>query len=189
MPTAEETGMALIGYARVSTVGQDLALQMDALEAAGCDRIFTEKASGTKSDRPELEATLAYMRDGDTLVVWKLDRLGRSVRHLVNTVIDLEERGIGFRSLTQGIDTTTPAGRLVFNIFAALAEFERELTIERTMAGLAAARARGRIGGRRSVITPDKLKVARQMINDGESVTTAARTISVSRATLYRHLS
>lgn len=179
--------MALIGYARVSTQAQDLALQLDALEDVGCDRVFTEKVSGVKADRPELEAALAYLREGDTLVVWKLDRLGRSVQHLVNTVVDLEQRGVGFRSLTQGIDTTTPAGRLVFNIFAALAEFERDLITERTMAGLAAARARGRTGGRKTVMTDAKLRVAREMQGD-HTIATIAETIGVSRATLYRHL-
>lgn len=180
--------MAVIGYARVSTGFQDVALQVDALQAIPCDRIFEEKASGAKTDRPELAATLDYCRPGDTLAVWRLDRLGRSVRHLVDVVTGLQERGVEFKSVTEGIDTTTPGGRLIFHVFAALAQFERELIIERTNAGLAAARARGRVGGGRTVITPDKLKVARQMINDGESVTTAAKTISVSRATLYRHL-
>src|SRR5215211_5367331 len=138
----------LLGYARVSTADQQPQLQVDALERAGCYRVFTETASGARSDRPVLEQVLDQLRRGDTLVVWKLDRLGRSLRHLVDTVTELAERGIGFRSLQEAIDTTTPGGKLVFHVFAALAEFERDLIRERTTAGLAAARARGRHGDR-----------------------------------------
>src|SRR5882762_5361393 len=138
----------MIGYARVSTQDQSPALQLDALRAAGCDRIFEEKASGAQRDRPELKAALEYMRDGDVLVVWKLDRLARSLGQLIDTVDSLKERGIGFRSLTEQIDTTTPAGKLTFHIFGAMAEFERSIIRERTRAGLDAARARGRTGGR-----------------------------------------
>lgn len=181
--------MAVIGYARVSTELQDPALQLDALNGIPCDRIFEEKASGAKTNRPELDAALGYLRQGDTFAVWRLDRLGRSVQHLDKLLTDFTERGIEFRSVTEGIDTTTAGGRLIFHVFAAVAQFERDLIIERTNAGLIAARARGRVGGRRTVVTPDKLAVARQMIEAGESVTTAAKTISVSRATLYRHLS
>ena len=137
----------LIGYARVSTQEQDLALQLDALKAAGCERIYEERASGAQRDRPELKAALGYMREGDTLVVWKLDRLARSLKQLIDTVEDLGARGIGLRSLTEAIDTTTSGGKLIFHIFAALAEFERAVIRERTLAGLAAARARGRKGG------------------------------------------
>src|ERR671932_1719819 len=138
----------LIGYARVSTNEQNLDLQRDALERAGCDLIFDDHVSGIKARRPGLEQALSHLRAGDTLVVWRLDRLGRSLRHLIDTVTDLQERGIGFKSLTESIDTTTSGGRLVFNIFASLAEFEREIIRERTLAALQSARARGRKGGR-----------------------------------------
>ena len=141
----------LIGYARVSTQEQDPALQLDALEQVGCDKVFTEKASGAQRDRPQLIAALEYMREGDTLVVWKLDRLARSLRQLIETVEMLEERGIGFRSLTEAIDTTSPGGKLVFHIFASLAEFERGIIRERVNAGLARARASGVKLGRRRV--------------------------------------
>jgi len=143
----------LIGYARVSTSEQDAALQTDALTAAGCSRIFDDKVSGAKSDRPGLSAALAYLREGDVLVVWRLDRLGRSLPHLIEVVSELEARGIGFRSLTEQIDITTPGGRLVFHLFGAVGQFERDLIRERTKAGLAAAAARGRKGGRKPVIT------------------------------------
>jgi len=151
----------LLGYARVSTTDQQPQLQVDALEHAGCYRVFTETASGARTDRPVLEQLLDQLRPGDTLVVWKLDRLGRSLRHLVDTVTGLADRGIGFRSLQEAIDTTTPGGKLVFHVFAALADFERDLIRERTAAGLAAARARGRHGGRPSVMTVHKVRVAR----------------------------
>jgi DNA invertase Pin-like site-specific DNA recombinase len=158
----------LLGYARVSTTDQQPQLQVDALTAAGCYRVFAETASGARTDRPTLEQLLDQLRPGDTLVVrpgdtlvvWKLDRLGRSLRHLVDTVTGLAERGVGFRSLQEAIDTTTPGGKLVFHVFAALAEFERDLIRERTAAGLAAARARGRRGGRPSVMTVHKAQVA-----------------------------
>src|ERR671926_1549809 len=138
----------LIGYARVSTDDQNLNLQKDALHKVGCELIFDDMVSGTKARRPGLEQALSHLRSGDTLVVWRFDRLGRSLRHLIETVTDLQERGIGFKSLTESIDTTTSGGRLVFNIFASLAEFEREIIRERTQAGLKAARARGRKGSR-----------------------------------------
>src|SRR5207248_9019601 len=143
----------LIGYARVSTHDQTLDLQQDALEKAGCGKIFTDTASGAKAERKGLEEALAYVREGDTLVVWRLDRLGRSLKHLLETITTLNTRKIGFKSLTESIDTTTSNGRLIFNIFASLAEFERDLIRERTKAGLQAARARGRVGGRPKVKT------------------------------------
>ncbi len=152
-------------------------------------RIFSDTASGALDDRPELARLLDHLREGDTLVVWRLDRLGRSLRHLIDTVAMLAERGVGFVSLQESIDTTTPGGRLVFHVFAALAEFERDLIRERTNAGLAAARARGRKGGRPSVMTPDKLEVAREMYASGEhTVAAIAAVLGVSRASVYRHL-
>ena len=159
----------LLGYARVSTTDQQPQLQVDALQRAGCYRVFTETASGARADRPVLEQLLDQLRPGDTLVVWKLDRLGRSLRHLVDTVTGLAERGIGFRSLQEAIDTTTPGGKLVFHVFAALAEFERDLIRERTAAGLAAARARGRHGGRPSVMTAHKPKWPRRCTAPGST--------------------
>jgi DNA invertase Pin-like site-specific DNA recombinase len=180
----------LLGYARVSTADQQPHLQVDALKGAGCYRVFTETASGARSDRPTLDQVLDQLRPGDTLVVWKLDRLGRSLRHLVDTVTGLADRGIGFQSLQEAIDTTTPGGKLVFHVFAALAEFERDLIRERTSAGLAAARARGRRGGRPSVLTGHKLQVAQEMYASGQyTVAAIATTLGVSRASIYRHLS
>ena len=155
--------MANIGYARVSTQDQNLSLQLDALAAAECGKVFEDRASGASADRAGLQAALDYVRDGEVLVVWKLDRLGRSLPHLIETVTELAKRGVGFRSLTEAIDTTTPGGRLVFHIFGALGQFERDLVQERTRAGLAAAASRGRKGGRKPVITDDKLKRARAM--------------------------
>ena len=179
----------LLGYARVSTSDQQPQLQVDALEHAGCYRVFTETASGANAHRPTLEQVLDQLRPGDTLVVWKLDRLGRSLRHLVDTITGLADRGIGFRSLQEAIDTTTPGGKLVFHVFAALAEFERDLIRERTTAGLAAARARGRRGGRPSVMTAHKAQVAQEMYHSGQyTVATIAKTLGVSRASIYRHL-
>jgi DNA invertase Pin-like site-specific DNA recombinase len=151
----------LIGYARVSTHDQTLNLQRDALEKAGCSKLFTDTASGAKAERKGLDEALAYVRKGDTLVVWRLDRLGRSLPHLITTMTDLEERGIGFKSLTENIDTTTSGGKLIFHIFGALAEFERNLIRERTTAGLMAARMRGRLGGRPKALTGRQLLVAR----------------------------
>ncbi len=179
----------LVGYARVSTADQNADLQADALTAAGCVRVFTDHASGALDRRPQLDALLDYLRPGDVLVVWRLDRLGRSVRHLTDTVTALADRGVGFRSLTEGFDTTTAGGKLIFHVFAGLAEFEREIIRERTHAGLDAARARGRVGGRRPKMTPDKLATARALY-DGKAHTMAqiAEIIGVGRATLYRHL-
>jgi len=179
----------LVGYARVSTADQSLDLQSDALSVAGCKRVFMDTASGSLADRPQLTACLDYVRDGDTLVVWRLDRLGRSLPHLIETVRSLADRGIGFKSVQEAIDTTTPGGRLVFAVFAALAEFERDLVSERTHAGLAAARARGRHGGRKPALTPAKAKAAKDLYDaGGTSVADIARVVNVSRATLYRSL-
>lgn len=181
--------MALIGYARVSTKDQTVAAQLDALRKAECVRIFQETASGANRDRPQLAAALDYMREGDTLIVWKLDRLARSMKQLIETVEGLEKRGIGFRSLTEAIDTTTPGGKLVFHVFGGLAEFERSLIRERTRAGLDAARARGKKGGRPAKLNADDLKIAKAMLADPEiNVEEVARRLGVSSATLYRHM-
>ncbi|MDX1017304.1 helix-turn-helix domain-containing protein [Sinorhizobium medicae] len=181
--------MALIGYARVSTRDQTVAAQLDALRKVECARIFEEKASGANRDRPQLAAALDYMREGDTLVVWKLDRLARSLKQLTETVETLEDRGIGFRSLTEAIDTTMASGRLVFQIFGALAEFERGVIRERTRAGLDAARSRGRKGGRPPKLKPADLKAAKALLADPEiNVEDVARRLGVSPATLYRHI-
>ena len=179
----------LIGYARVSTQDQNPDLQIDALKASGCERIFEEKASGAKRNRPELKAAIKYARAGDTLMVWKLDRLARSMKQLVETVEGLEEIGIDFRSLTEAIDTTTPGGKLVFHVFGALAEFERSIITERTNAGLAAARARGRIGGRPSALSTDDIAAARALLADdsGLSIGDIAKRLGISPATLYRY--
>jgi len=178
-----------LGYARVSTDLQDPALQLDALTAARCDRMWTDRASGAVVDRPQLAALLDQARRGDVLVVWRLDRLGRSVRHLVEVVGQLRERGIEFCSLTEGMDTTTANGRLVFHVFASVAEFEVDLLRARTVAGLAAARSRGRVGGRPSVMTPEKRQVADELLSRPDATITAvARALGVSRPTLYRHL-
>ena len=182
----------LVGYARVSTHDQTLTLQRDALQQAGCSRIFTDTASGARADRPGLEDALGFARPGDTLVVWKLDRLGRSLPHLLETVARLQERGVGFRSLTEQLDTTTSGGTLVFHVFAALAEFERDVIRERTRAGLTAARARGRRGGRPRAAALDdvrKVALARSLYADKTlSITQICTTLRVSRSTLYRYI-
>jgi DNA invertase Pin-like site-specific DNA recombinase len=178
----------LIGYARVSTVDQNLDLQRDALERAGCARIFTDQMSGAKAERPGLEQALSHVREDDTLVVWKLDRLGRSLPHLVQTVMGLNDRGVGFKSLQESIDTTSPAGKLIFHVFAALAEFERDLIKERTQAGLVAARARGRKGGRPRVVDEKKAKAARAMRADTSlSVAEICAELKISRTSFYRY--
>lgn len=182
---SNETAMTF-GYARVSTAGQDEALQLDALQQAGCDRVFTDHASGATSSRPALDELLGTVRRGDALVIWRLDRLGRSLRHLLEVVSELERRGVSLRSVTESIDTSSPAGRLVFHTFGALAEFERDLIRERTKAGLAAARARGRVGGRPTVWTPEKKKQAKRMLAEGKTVSTVAEVLGVSRASVYR---
>jgi len=179
----------LVGYARVSTQDQKPALQRDALTAAGCEKLFEETASGAQRDRPQLQAAIDYMREGDTLVVWKLDRLARSMKQLIETVEGLDARGIGFRSLTEAIDTTTPGGKLVFHIFGALAEFERSIIRERTTAGLKAARDRGKLGGRPSALSAEDLNAARAMLRDPEiTVEAVAKRMGVAASTLYRHL-
>lgn len=190
---ATPANRSLIGYARVSTTDQDPAGQVDALNTIGCARVFVEQASGAKSDRPKLTETLEFLVAGDTLCVWRLDRLGRSLKHLLEVAADLEERGIALRSLTEGIDTSTAGGRLVLHIFGSIAEFERELIRERTHAGLAAARARGRNGGRRPKLTPAQVRHARALLEhrgeDGRTTNTykeVAESLGVARATLYR---
>lgn len=181
-----------IGYARVSTHEQILDLQRDALTKAGCERVFTDTVSGAQAERQGLSEAIDFLRPGDTLVVWRLDRLGRSLRHLIETVRDLEERGIGFKSLTENIDTTTSGGKLVFHIFGALAEFERDLIRERTQAGLAAARARGRRGGRprvKGLSTPQKIALAQSLYDSQQTpIAQICETLQVSRATLYRYI-
>jgi DNA invertase Pin-like site-specific DNA recombinase len=190
VPGREDGQIAVpnVGYARVSTIDQDPALQLDALAAAECVKVFEDRASGVRTDRPGLRAALDYVRDGDVLIVWKLDRLGRSLPHLIETVTWLATRGVGFRSITEAIDTTTPGGRLVFHLFAALGQFERDLIQERTRAGLAAAAARGRKGGRKPVITGAKLERARTIIARGLTVREAATRLKVGKTTLYAAL-
>ncbi len=176
-----------LGYQRISTHEQNLHLQTDALNKVGCEKIFSDEVSGSVFDRPGLNELLDFARDGDTIVVWRLDRLGRSLRHLVELVEQLRLRGVGFRSVTEGIDTTNPSGRLFFNVVASLAEFERDLVRERTVAGLAAARARGRTGGRRAVLTGKKLELALKLRADRTmSVSEACQILGCSRATFYR---
>jgi DNA invertase Pin-like site-specific DNA recombinase len=182
----------LVGYARISTTEQNLDLQKDALERAGATKLFTETASGAKLDRPALRQALEYVRGGDVLVVWKLDRLGRSLKQLIETVSELQERGIEFKSLTENIDTTTSAGKLIFHLFGSLAEFERDLIRERTQAGLTAARARGRLGGRpraEGLNDDKKVALARSLYNDKQnSIDTICKMLKVSRSTLYRYI-
>jgi DNA invertase Pin-like site-specific DNA recombinase len=178
-----------IGYARVSTADQTLDLQKDALTKAGCSKIFTDTVSGAKAERVGLDEALGYIRPGDTLVVWRLDRLGRSLRHLIETITGLANREIGFKSITESIDTTTSGGKLVFHIFGALAEFERDIIRERTQAGLRAARARGRKGGRPKALTPKKAQQASTLYNDKtNTIDEICRTLNISRATLYRYI-
>jgi DNA invertase Pin-like site-specific DNA recombinase len=179
----------LIGYARISTLDQTLALQQDGLTAAGCEQLYTDTASGSVTERPGLSQALSHLRAGDTLVVWRLDRLGRSLPHLIETVRQLQERGIGFRSLQEQLDTRTSGGKLVFHVFGALAEFERDLVRERTHAGLAAARARGRLFGRPRRLTPQQVKQLRSLAKDERNtVGEICQTLEISRATYYRSL-
>jgi DNA invertase Pin-like site-specific DNA recombinase len=179
----------LVGYARVSTTDQTLALQQDTLQQAGCTKIFTDTASGAQTERKGLAEALSYVRAGDTLVVWKLDRLGRSLKDLITRITELETRKIGFKSLTEQIDTTTSGGKLIFHIFGALAEFERDIIKERTNAGLEAARARGKLGGRPKALTPEKIKLARKLYADtSTSVTEICKMLGISRHTLQRYV-
>lgn len=175
-----------IGYARVSTLDQKLNLQIEALNKAGCSKIFTDVASGAKSERPGLDEALKYLREGDTLVVWKLDRLGRSLSHLLKIIESLSEQNIQFKSITDSaVDTSTSSGKLMLTMIAALSEFERNLIKERTKEGIASAKARGRKGGRRPVVTEQKLKKAKQLINKGLTVREAASAINVGKSSLY----
>ena len=178
----------LIGYARVSTDEQNLSLQRDELEKAGCEQIYTDTVSGTKARRPGLEQAFSHLRRGDTLVVWRLDRLGRSLRHLIDTVTDLQDKGIGFKSLQESIDTTTSGGKLVFHIFGALAEFEREIIKERTLAGLQAARARGRRGGPKRKLTDEQMQMAKTLYDTRMPVDEICKMLGISRATFYRYV-
>jgi DNA invertase Pin-like site-specific DNA recombinase len=177
-----------IGYARVSTLDQNPDLQHQALTAAGCDQVLEDRVSGTAVKRPGLDQALGLVGKGDVLIVWRLDRLGRSLPHLIDIIRDLGNKGVGFRSLSESIDTTTAGGRLVFHMMGALAEFERALIVERTRAGLAAAKTRGVRLGRRPVISRAQLDHARTLIEGGESATAVARSLKVGRATLYRAL-
>ena len=179
----------IVGYARVSTEEQNLDLQMDALKEAGCEKVFQDKISGSEKNRDGLSKTIEILRHGDTLVVWKLDRLGRSLQHLISVVNELKERGIFFRSLKENLDTTSSTGKLIFHIFGALAEFERDIIRDRTMAGLKAARARGRVGGRPRIMDSGKLKLAKTLMNENSrSVAEICEILGVSKATLYRYL-
>lgn len=178
--------MTIIGYARVSTTDQDTALQLDALRRAGCEKLFEDTASGVKTDRPGLAEAIRYSRDGDTFTVWKLDRLGRSMKHLIEIITELEAKGVGFRSITENIDTTTSGGRLVFHLFGALAQFERDLIRERTRAGLSVAHERGRRGGRQAVVTEEKLAKARQYLAAGLNVREAAARLKIGKTALYQ---
>ena len=181
----------LIGYARVSTQDQTLDLQTDALRQAGCEKLFTDTTSGAKSERPGLQDAMNHLRAGDTLVVWRLDRLGRTLKHLIATITDLNDKGIGFKSLQENFDTTTSGGKLIFHVFGALAEFEREVIRERTNAGLQAARARGRLGGRPKIQTkdPKKIALARKLYDDQDmTVQEICEQLHISKSTLYRYV-
>jgi DNA invertase Pin-like site-specific DNA recombinase len=179
----------LIGYARISTHEQTLDLQIDALENAGCAKIFTDRVSGTKTERKGLTEALSHLRAGDTLVVWRLDRLGRSLRDLIDSITQLGNRGVGFKSLQENIDTTTSGGKLVFHIFGSMAEFERDIIRERTLAGLDAARKRGRSGGRPKALTPKEVQMLNSMAAD-KSLTVAdiCQTFGIGRTTFYRYV-
>lgn len=178
-----------LGYARISTTEHSVDMQLDALSKAGCEEIYREKSSSRNFDRKELKACLKALREGDQLIVWKLDRLGGSVKHLIETVEDLNKRGVEFVSLTEQIDTSSSGGKLIFNIFASIAEFERNIISERTKEGLAAARKRGRKGGRPKKLDKEKIKLARTMLADPDvTVTEVAKHFGVGRNTLYRNI-
>lgn len=178
-----------IGYARVSTLEQNLSLQIDALQQAGCERIFQDQVSGSKSARPGLDEVLSHLRSGDTLIVWRLDRLGRSLSHLIELVNELEEKGVGFQSLQETIDTTTSGGKLIFHMFGALAEFERNLIRERTQAGLKAARARGRVGGRPKSLDKKKQQWLYRLYDEKKhSIQEICELLGISKSTLYTYL-
>lgn len=178
-----------VGYVRVSRNEQNPEMQRSELEASGCERIFDERISSRKESRPQLEAALDYCREGDRLVVWKLDRLGRSIKELIELVNSLEERGVEFKSLRESLDTSTPGGKLVFHVFASMAEFERDVIRERTMAGLEAARARGRKGGRKPVMDEKKIALASKLMRDREMpISEVSDAVGVSKATIYRYL-
>ena len=178
-----------IGYARVSTGDQNLDMQMDALNKIECDKIFTDKMSGARSDRPGLDEAMKFMREGDTLVVWKLDRLGRSLQHLIKVINELNDNGKYFMSLQENIDSISTGGKLIFHIFAALAEFERDIIRERTKAGIAAARARGRTGGRPRKMNAKKIEQAKKLMEDhSNSISEICKMLRISKSTLYRYL-
>jgi DNA invertase Pin-like site-specific DNA recombinase len=178
----------LVGYGRVSTQDQDTSMQEDALRAAGCGKLFIETISSGKKERPQLVAALDYVREGDTLVVWRLDRLARSLHQLIETVEDMETRGIALKSITEAIDTSTPGGKLVFHVFGAIAEFERAIIRERTKAGVASAKARGRSGGRPSKLAGERVEAAVNLLSSGTSVSAVARSMGVSRSTVLRSI-
>jgi len=184
-----EAGPVLIGYARISTDDQNLALQHDALTAAGCEKIYEDKISGARAERPGLALALEVARAGDTLIVWRLDRLGRSLKDLIALAERLEQRKVGLKSLKEALDTTSSGGRLIFHMFGALAEFERDLIRERTQAGLSAARARGRLGGRPKLLTPEKRRLVVQLYRAKEhSIAEICRLMGISKPTLYSYL-
>lgn len=178
-----------VGYVRVSRNEQNPEMQRNELEASGCERIFEERISSRKESRPQLEAALDYCREGDRLVVWKLDRLGRSIKELIELVNSLEERGVEFKSSRESLDTSTPGGKLVFHVFASMAEFERDVIRERTMAGLESARVRGRKGGRKPVMDEKKIALASKLMRDREMpISEVSDAVGVSKATIYRYL-
>ena len=178
-----------VGYARVSTNDQNISMQIDALESSGCKEIFSDIASGAKTERPGLEQALAYVREGDTIVVWKLDRLGRSIQHLIQSINTLQNKGIGFKSLQENIDTTTNGGKLIFHMFSSLAEFERDLIRERTRVGLKAARARGKCGGRKPILQDKQVARMIELYNEGSStVGEICKIFSISRPSFYNYL-
>lgn len=182
--------MSQIGYARVSTTDQNVQLQLDAMKAAGIEKVFVDEGvSGMLASRPQLDAALEYLREGDVLVVWKLDRLGRSTKHVLQVIDRLRERGVDFKSLTEGLDTTGPMGKAMLTVLAAFNQLERDVIVERTRAGLAAARSQGRLGGRPRVLDAKKAQTARTLYESGvHSVTEIARMLAVSKATVYRYL-